>query len=217
MQVVTLEKNYAVEMRAAATVEELREHVREIAGIPASHRVRLIHSGRMLTEGGKLLADCHIINSSFVHCSSVEITEYGDVSDKAGSAAAAGGTYVQMPATGVPVYPGGPPSNQPLPPDVEQPDPDAWMAEVDMDEQRRQELLFERLRQGRLQPSRPPSERAPGAEGGGFDNLLNDPAEVRTNLFCLSQNCVTGACYLASESEHSGRGRRGRTLISCAV
>jgi hypothetical protein len=186
LQIVTLEKNYSVEMRADATVEELRERAREIAGIPQSHRVRLIHAGRMLTEGGKLLADCHIINSSFVHCSSIEVVEYGDVGQKPDVAAAAGGTYVQMPAAGVPVYPGGPPSNQPVEPDVEQPDPDAWMAEVNLAEQRQQELLFERLRRPRQQTTRP----APGglfpqaagaqtAEGGGFDNLLNDPAEVR--------------------------------------
>eukprot|EP01044_Picomonas_judraskeda_P001246 COSAG03_NODE_70_length_14773_cov_16.054711_7_plen_89_part_00 len=81
---MTLEKNYAVEMRAAATVDELRQKVRAIAGIPQSHRVRLIHAGRMLTEGGKLLADCHIINSSFVHCSAIEMVEYGDVSHVVG-------------------------------------------------------------------------------------------------------------------------------------
>ena len=184
-QVVTLEKNYSVEMRADATVEELRERAREIAEIPPSHRVRLIHAGRMLTEGGKLLADCHIINSSFVHCSSIEVVEYGDVGQKPEAAAAAGGTYVQMP--GVPVYPGGPPSNQPVEPDVEQPDPDAWMAEVNLAEQRQQELLFERLRRPRQQAARPgpgglfgqpPQTTGAETEGGRFDNLLNDPAEV---------------------------------------
>eukprot|EP01046_Picozoa_sp_COSAG06_P082827 COSAG06_NODE_29803_length_550_cov_0.858093_1_plen_111_part_01 len=60
IKVVTLEKNYDVRMRAGGTVEELREHIRGVAGIPASHRIRLIHARRMLTEGGKLLADCHI-------------------------------------------------------------------------------------------------------------------------------------------------------------
>lgn len=186
MQVVTLEKNFDVETRADATVDELREHVRTIASIPASHRIRLIHAGRMLTEGGKLLADCHIINSSFVHCSSIEIVEYGDVEkpNPGGgevAAASSAGTYVEMPATGVPVYPGGPPSNQPLPPDVEQPDPDAWMAEVDMDEQHRQERLFQRLREARA--PRAAAAAGPGREprapppGGAFDNLLNDPAE----------------------------------------
>lgn len=183
---MTLEKNYSVEMRGDATVEELREHVRKIANIPPSHRVRLIHAGRMLTEGAKLLADCHIINSSFVHCSSIEIVEYGDVNEKAGAeAVASGGTYVAMPATGVPVYPGGPPSNQPVEPDVEQPDPDAWMAEVDMDEQRQQEQLFERLRRAREPPLLQPAARrgqAPQSAEGGFNNLLNDPGEVRLHV-----------------------------------
>ena len=205
IKVVTLEKNYDVRMRAGATVEELREHIRGVAGIPASHRIRLIHAGRMLTEGGKLLADCHIINSSFVHCSSIEMSDYGDVPQKDGGGGGGGvahtsGTYVAMPAAaGVPVYPGGPPSNQPLEPDVEQPDPDAWMAEVDMDDQRRQEQLFQRLREARVQGQgvvRPPRAAAGagggggGSGGGGFDNLLNDPAEVR-------------ACLPARTSAHS--------------
>lgn len=182
---MTLEKNYTVEMRAAATVDELRQKVRDIAGIPQSHRVRLIHAGRMLTEGGKLLADCHIINSSFVHCSAIEMVEYGDVSQKVGAeAAAAGGTYVEMPAAAsVPVYPGGPPSNQQPAPDVEQPDPNAWMREVDMEEQRQQEQLFERLRRAsRTQRPAAGARVAQTTEGGGFDNLLNDPAEVRSFL-----------------------------------
>lgn len=210
-QVVTLEKNYSVEVRADATVEELRERAREIAEIPQSHRVRLIHAGRMLTEGGKLLADCHIINSSFVHCSSIEVVEYGDVGQKPEAAAAAGGTYVQMP--GVPVYPGGPPSNQPVEPDVEQPDPDAWMAEVNLAEQRQQELLFERLRRPRQQPQTAGAETA----GGGFDNLLNDPAEVRSRA-CASIGCPVVECCLASESEHQWlRGQGTNADFMCGL
>jgi len=180
VKVVTLQQSLEVEARADGTVDELREAIRAALAIPAAHRVRLIHAGKMLSEGAKTLAECHVINSSVVHCSATEIVEYGDVSKGSDAPASSAGTYVAMP--GVPVYPGGPPSNVAPPAEADEEDPDSWMEEVDMEEQRRQMRLLQRLQQARGGSPRGPP-RAPGLAdeggepGGGFDNMLNDPAE----------------------------------------
>ena len=60
VKVVTLQQSREVEARADGTVDELREAIRAALAIPAAHRVRLIHAGKMLSEGGKTLAECHI-------------------------------------------------------------------------------------------------------------------------------------------------------------
>ena len=74
VKVVTLDKTYVVEIGSDQTIAFFREHIRKIASIPASYRVRLIHAGRMLVEPEKSLTECQVINSSFVHCSAIEDT-----------------------------------------------------------------------------------------------------------------------------------------------
>ena len=79
VNLVTMDRTYPVEVSPTSSVGNFKQRVRKVAAIPVSHRIRLIHAGRMLAEDQKTLAECQVINSSFVHCSSLDETAFAKV------------------------------------------------------------------------------------------------------------------------------------------
>jgi hypothetical protein len=92
VRAVFFEATHEIAIAADAPVGELRAAVCVAADIPAGHRLRLIHAGRML-EDGRTLAEANVINSSFVHCSA---TAAAAAPKPAAAAPTTAGTYVQM-------------------------------------------------------------------------------------------------------------------------